>query len=275
MSHQPVDIADDQREYGNPMGLGGMCFLELDLFRRTGNKGPRSLFCDIFNTPAVVAQLLDNDFQQLFNPDCYYKVSKQAKLWHKQYSNLDHMVTTTSLDLLRATNSDLFQRASRNVPAMFHHLTHAGGLQEQLPTPRRRADRTRRYLRRYPWKVLMWAAAVPYSYLKWFGERNSNADVLQVLLDVLVTELKELHTSLVRYECDNFVFIGLLIVHGAPPAKRFLRKAVDMSKEKRRGQRPTSSFLSRTCLERTSSMMIKLWCKRNATSSCRTLWGHT
>ena len=69
------------------------------------------------------------------------------------------------------------------------------------------------------------------------------SDVLQALMDVLVTELKELHNSLVRYECDNFVLTGLLIVHGAPPADRFLRKAVNMSKEKkRRGQRPTSSF---------------------------------
>ena len=246
MSHQPVDIADDEREYGNPMGSGGMCFLELDLFRGTGNKGPWSLFCDIFTTPAVVAKCLDNDFQQLLNPACYYKVSKQAKLWHKQYSDLQHMVTTKSLDLLRATNSDLVRRASKNVPAMFHLLTHASGLEEHLPTLHRRADRTRRYLRRCSWKVLMWAAAVPYSYLKWFGERNSNVDVLQVLLDVLVTELQELHNSLVRYECENFVLIGLIIVHGAPSAKRFLHKDVDMSKEKRRGQRPTSSFLSRT-----------------------------
>ena len=33
MSRCPVAISDDDREYGMLMGWGGMCFLELDLFR--------------------------------------------------------------------------------------------------------------------------------------------------------------------------------------------------------------------------------------------------
>ena len=44
------------------------------------------------------------------------------------------------------------------------------------------------------------------------------SDVLQALMDVLAIELKELHNSLVRYGCDNFVLIGVLIIHGAPHA---------------------------------------------------------
>ena len=34
MPRCPVAIADDDREYDMLMGLGGMCFLELDLFRK-------------------------------------------------------------------------------------------------------------------------------------------------------------------------------------------------------------------------------------------------
>ena len=111
MSQCPVAIADDDREYDMLMGLGGMCFLELDLFRRTGNSGPWGLFCDIFTTPAVVAACVDNDFQDFLNPACYDTVPGKARAWHKQYSRLEHMVTSTSCDLLRAWNSRLFLEA--------------------------------------------------------------------------------------------------------------------------------------------------------------------
>jgi len=223
MSQSPVAIADDDREYAMLMGLGGMCFLELDLFKNTGNSGPWGLFCDVFTTPAVVAACVDNDFQDFLNPACYDTVPGKAQVWHKQYSRLEHMVTSKSCELLRAWNSDTFLEAwnlaAQHVPAMFHHLTRDGGLEHHLPTLHRRVVRTRKYLRKYSWKVLMWAGATPYSYLESLLERNPNlapSDVLQVLMEVLVAELEELHHSLVRYGCDNFVLIGVLIVHGAP-----------------------------------------------------------
>ena len=72
MSHEPVDIADDQREYGPILGFGGMCFLESDLLKSTGNGGPHSLFGNIFMMPGSVAHCLDNEFQQLLNPDCFF-----------------------------------------------------------------------------------------------------------------------------------------------------------------------------------------------------------
>ena len=219
-------IADDDREYVVRMGLGGMCFLELDLFRRTGNSGPWGLFCDVFTTPAVVAACVDNDFQDFLNPACYETVPGEAQVWHKQYSRLEHMVTSTSCELLRAWNSGLFLEAwnwaAPHVPAMFHHLTRDGGLEQQLPTLHRRAVRTRKYLRKYSWTVMVWAGAIPYSYLESLLERDPNLesllDVLQALMEVLVAEVEELHNSLVRYGCDNFVLIGVLIVHGAPHA---------------------------------------------------------
>ena len=54
MSRCPVAIADDGREYDMLMGLGGMCFLELGLFRRTGNSGFWGVFCDVFATPQLL-----------------------------------------------------------------------------------------------------------------------------------------------------------------------------------------------------------------------------
>ena len=66
---------------------------------------------------------------------------------------------------------------------------------------------------------MVWAGAIPYSYLEWLLRRNPNlvpSDVLRTLMGVLVTEIEELHNSLVQYGCDNFVLIGVLIVHGAP-----------------------------------------------------------
>ena len=114
--------------------------------------------------------------------------------------------------------SSLF--AATHVLAMFHHLIRDGGL-EQLPTLHRRAVRTRKYLRKYSWKVMVWAGAIPYIYLMSLLERNPNrvpSDVLEAFMEVLVAEVEELHNSLVRYGCDNFVLIGVLIVHGAPHA---------------------------------------------------------
>ena len=35
-------------------------------------------------------------------------------------------------------------------------------------------------------------------------------------MTVLVAEVDELHSSLLRYGCDNFVLIGVLVTHGAP-----------------------------------------------------------
>ena len=54
--------------YGTVVGLGGMCFLELDFFKKTGHSGPWGLFCDVFTTPKVVAACLDDDFKELLNP---------------------------------------------------------------------------------------------------------------------------------------------------------------------------------------------------------------
>ena len=220
MSQCPVAIADDDnREYGMLMGLGGMCFLELDLFKKTGNSGPYGLFSDVFTTPAVVAACVDNNFQDLLNPACY-DTEGRGRARHKQYSCLERMVTSTSRDLLHAWNSDLFRQAwnlaAPRVPAMLHHLRRAGGLEQKLPTLHKRAVRTRRYLRKYSWKVMVWAGAIPYSYLEWSTEAKPK--LLQLLMGVLVAEVEELHNSLVRYGCDNFVLIGVLIVHGAPRA---------------------------------------------------------
>ena len=153
MSRCPVAVADDDRGYDMLMGLGGMCFLELGLFRRPGNSGPWGLFCDVFITPAVVAACVDNDFQDSLDPACYDTARGKAKLWHKQYSRPEHMVTSTSCELLRAWNSGLLLEAWKLayphcVPAMFHHLTRDGGLEQQLPTLHKRAVRTRKYLRK-------------------------------------------------------------------------------------------------------------------------------
>ena len=176
----PVASADDDREYGMLMGLGGKRFLESDLFRKTGNNGPWGLFCDVIATPAVVAACLNNVFQDFLNPDCYDTKKGKAQAWRKQYSRLEHMVTSTSCELLRAWNSavffDVWNRAARQVPAMFQLLTRDGGLQQQLPTLHRRAARTRRYLRKSSPNVMVWACAVPFSDLKSLFERNPNFD---------------------------------------------------------------------------------------------------
>ena len=69
--------------------------------------------------------------------------------------------------------------------------------------------------------MLFWATAIPYDYLEKFLERAPNLsilDVLNVLMKVLVAEIEALHRSLCEYGCDNFVLIGCLIIHGAPPA---------------------------------------------------------
>ena len=226
MSRSAVAISDDDREYGMLMGLGGQCFLELDIFKRTGNSGPFGLFCDVFTTPAVVAACVDNNFQDFLNPACYNTAPGQAgkaHLWHTQYSRLEHMMTSRSCELVRTWNSGIFREAwdlaAPRVPAMFHHLTRDGGLEQKLPTLDRRAVRTRMYLRKYSWKVMMWAGGIPYSYLESFLERHPHlvpSDVLQLLVRVLVAEVEELHNSLVRYGCDNFVLVGVVIVHGAP-----------------------------------------------------------
>ena len=136
------------------------------------------------------------------------------------------MVTSTSCELLRAWNSRLFLEAwnlaAPHVPAMFHHLTRDGGLEQQLPTLHRRAVRTRTYLHKYSWEVMVWAGATPYSYLESLLKRDPNlvpSDVLQALMEVLVAEVEELHNSLVRYGCDNFMLIGILIVHGTPSCR--------------------------------------------------------
>ena len=68
---------------------------------------------------------------------------------------------------------------------------------------------------------MVWAGAIPHSYLESLLEQNPNlvpADVFQALMEVLVAEIEELHNSLIRYGCNNFVLIGILIVHGAPSA---------------------------------------------------------
>ena len=94
------------------MGLGGMCFLELDLFGRSGNAGPWGLFADVPTTPRIVAACVDNDFQGFLNPDCYERRRRgSAKVWHKEYSRLDHMVTVTSCELLGRWSSGFFLEA--------------------------------------------------------------------------------------------------------------------------------------------------------------------
>ena len=244
LNGETAAMADDDCEHGILMGLGGMCFLELDLFKKTGNRGPWGLFCDVFTTPAVVAACIDNDFQDFLNPACYDTAPGKAQVWHKQYSHLRHMVTSKSCELLREWNPCTFleewRLASHHVPAMFHHLTRDGGLEQQLPTLHRRAARTRKYLRtQRAWKVMVWAGAIPYSYLDSLLERNPHLDpldVLQALLGVFAVEVEELHNSLVRYGCDNFSLIGILIIHGAPPEKshpRFLHQSVRVSESQR------------------------------------------
>ena len=106
-------------------------------------------------------------------------------------------MTSTSCELRREWNSALFLEtwnlAAPRVPAMFHHLTRDGGLEQQLPTLHRRAVRTRKYLRKYSWKVMVWAGAIPYSYLESLLERNPNlvpSIVLQALMAVIVVEVK-------------------------------------------------------------------------------------
>ena len=66
---------------------------------------------------------------------------------------------------------------------------------------------------------MVWAGAISFSDLASLLERNPNldrSDVLRTLMTVLVAELQELHGSLARYGCDNFVLICVLIIHGAP-----------------------------------------------------------
>ena len=139
--------------YRTLMGLGGMCFLELDLFKKSIHNGPRGLFCDAFTTPKVVAACLDNNFENFLNPACYVGVNGKSQMWHSSYSCLDRMLTSTSCDFLRAWNPGLYFEtwnfAVRHVPAMFRHLTRAGGITERLPTLHRRAERTRNYLRKH------------------------------------------------------------------------------------------------------------------------------
>ena len=63
MVRRPMAIAEDNCEHVTVVGFGGMCFLELDLFKRAGITGPWGLFSNVFTTPAAVAAILDNDFQ--------------------------------------------------------------------------------------------------------------------------------------------------------------------------------------------------------------------
>ena len=84
---------------------------------------------------------------------------------------------------------------------------------------RRRAVRTRRYLRKSTPKVMVWAGAIPYSHMELLLERNPNLDpseVLRARMTVIVAEVEDFHRSLVRYGCDNVVLIGVRIIHGAP-----------------------------------------------------------
>ena len=193
-------------------------------------------------------------------------------------------MTSRSCELVRTWNSGIFREAwdlaAPRVPATFHHLTRDGGLEQKLPTLDRRAVRTRMYLRKYSWKVMMWAGAIPYSYLESLLERDPNLesllDVLQALMEVPVAEVEELHNSLVRYGCDNFVLIGVLIVHGAPHADppRVQHQSVRVSTSKTQRSMAYTTFLSRSCVERTSCIRIALLLLQwNAAAPC-SLWRH-
>ena len=219
---------DDARQYGMLMIWGGMCWVDALFNKNTGNDGPRGLFAYTFNTPAVVAACVDDDFAGVVDHTCYYDTGKakaHAHVWHNEYSDLRNMMTPKSRDKLRAWNSNLFGKtwpwAAACVPAMFQHLSPDCDLKTQLQTMERRAARTRLYLHKKSWKVMVWGGAIPHSYLESLLEQNPDlrpAEVFQALMDVLVAEIEELHNSLIRYGCKNFVLIGMLVVHGTPSA---------------------------------------------------------
>lgn len=69
--------------------------------------------------------------------------------------------------------------------------------------------------------------------------------------------VEELHNSLERRGCDDFVFIGVIIVHGAlhaDPPVRYPRVHQDVHVSTSKTQRSMAyiDFFSRSCMERTS-----------------------
>ena len=107
MTHCPSGSASDldDKEYNTLVGLGGMCFVELDSFKNTGHAGPWGPFCDVFTTPNVVAACLKDDFQTVCDAQYYQNKGGKNKggknkFWHRQYSNMDVLVSNASHTLL-------------------------------------------------------------------------------------------------------------------------------------------------------------------------------
>ena len=164
MSQYLMAFGDDKKEYQKIMSFGGMCFVENNFLRRTGYSGPSSMFKDAFTTPAVIASCVQTDFRYLLDP-LYYEMVAGAKARHALYSSLNNMVSVNTHEFMKAKDGGVFGAAlhqvEAHIPPMFHHLDSAGGLNGLLEKLHRRAQRTRTFLRRYEWKVLFWATAIP------------------------------------------------------------------------------------------------------------------
>ena len=197
-----------------------MCFLELDVFKNTGQaSGGWGPFVDVFTTPNLVAKCVDDDFQDLLDPQQYESNRAGTQFWHHSYSSWDSLLEHAQWYASEFPGAWPIVSSSIPVPAMIQHA-HGGDLEAYLETMTRRVDRLRRYLCRASWKIMVWACAVPYSKVQAACKqlRADEARVLQILTDMMINEIRELHKSLDQYGCDHFCLLGVLIIDDAPPS---------------------------------------------------------
>jgi hypothetical protein len=206
-----LKIESDEESLKNVVSLGGMCWVaRLCQSLRHCPHGP---FDYMGTTPAMVADIIQDDFQKLLDVNLLIQKPHDDRNQNVE-PHFDHM----HYSLLESVPPEILTFAKGvlnahclSIPAIFQHDT-TGGAQMLVTTMRRRVNRMRTLLEGSAWKVLVWGVAVPYNVhcdLQRFG---FSAHVL----DLLRKQLKTLYEALRNAGVEKFVLVGLIVVHGVP-----------------------------------------------------------
>ena len=238
MAASPATAAQDQCKRGMLLGLGGMPCLQRNLCAAAGVPDSRGLFRHVRTTPAVIGHCLRDDFEDFLNPDSYrYMAENREHAWHTLYSRPYQMLSLRSLDFLASWDfkaySYMWDAVLHHGPAMFEHVSCIGGIQAQIAMLDNDVADTRAFLCKYPWKVMVWASAIPYSHLQTLAGQDPTltiCGVVNMVMRVLLIETEELYNCLIDHGCENFVLLCIVIVYGMPHYRQPQRESIRVSR---------------------------------------------